>query len=110
VNVLVLSRGDSMEWNHLNPPDLPDWSSCFSQVVSVEWQGVKQVFVSGQVGVDAQKRLAGDGGFEAQTEQAFANLGTALARAKAGWQDVALLTIYVVAYTNGTSLTARVGP
>ena len=35
--------------------------------------------LSGQVGVDAQKRLAGGGGFEAQAERAFENLGTALA-------------------------------
>jgi enamine deaminase RidA (YjgF/YER057c/UK114 family) len=87
-----------VEWNHLNPPDLPDWSSFFSQVVCVEGHGVKHVFISGQVGVDAQKQLAGDGGFEAQTERAFDNLGTALGGAGAAWQDVVKLTIYVVAY------------
>ena len=87
-----------MEWNHLNPPDLPDWSSFFSQAVCVEAHGVKHVFVSGQVGVDAQKQLAGDGGFEAQAERAFENLGTALAAAGAAWEDVAKLTIYVVSY------------
>ena len=87
-----------MEWNHLNPPDLPDWSSFFSQVVCVEGHGVKHVFISGQVGVDAQKQLAGDGGFEDQTERAFENLGTALARAGAAWENVVQLTIYVVGY------------
>jgi enamine deaminase RidA (YjgF/YER057c/UK114 family) len=87
-----------VEWNHLNPPDLPDWSSFFSQVVCVERQGVKHVFISGQVGVDAQKLLAGDGGFEAQTDRAFENLGTALAGAGAGWANVVRLTIYVVGY------------
>jgi enamine deaminase RidA (YjgF/YER057c/UK114 family) len=87
-----------MEWNHLNPPDLPDWSSFLSQVVSVEAHGVKQVFVAGQVGVDAHKQVAGDGGFAAQTERAFDNLGTALASAGAAWADVAMLTIYVVDY------------
>jgi enamine deaminase RidA (YjgF/YER057c/UK114 family) len=87
-----------VEWNHLNPPDLPDWGSFFSQVICVEGHGVKHVFVSGQVGVDAQKRLAGDGGFEAQTERAFENLGTALARSGATWGDVVKLTIYVVSY------------
>jgi enamine deaminase RidA (YjgF/YER057c/UK114 family) len=91
--------GNSVEWNYLNPPDLPDWSSFFSQAVCVEAHGVKHVFISGQVGVDAQKQLAGDGGFEAQTERAFENLGTALARAGAAWGDVVKLTIYVVHYT-----------
>ena len=28
-----------MEWSHLNPPDLPDWSTFFSQVVCVEAHG-----------------------------------------------------------------------
>jgi enamine deaminase RidA (YjgF/YER057c/UK114 family) len=87
-----------MERHYLNPPELPDWSSFFSQVICVEGHGVKQVFVSGQVGVDAQKQLAGDGGFEAQTERAFENLGTALAGAGAAWTDVVKLTIYVVRY------------
>ena len=87
-----------MEWNYLNPPDLPDWSSLFSQTVCVQGHGVKHLFISGQVGVDAQKQLAGDGGFEAQTERAFENLGTALARSGATWGDVVKLTIYVVSY------------
>jgi enamine deaminase RidA (YjgF/YER057c/UK114 family) len=87
-----------MQWNHLNPPELPDWISFFSQVVCVERQGTRQVFVAGQVGVDAQKRLAGDGGFAAQTEQAFDNLGAALAHVGGAWSDVAMLTIYVVGY------------
>lgn len=87
-----------MDRNYLNPPDLPDWSSFFSQVVCAERDGVKHVFISGQVGVDAQKQLAGDGQFEAQTDRAFENLGTALARAGADWGDVVKLTIYVVSY------------
>jgi enamine deaminase RidA (YjgF/YER057c/UK114 family) len=87
-----------MEWMHLNPDDLPDWSSFFSQVVCVEGSGSKHVFIAGQVGVDAEKRLAGDGGFEDQAERAFDNVGAALASVGGGWADVAMLTIYVVGY------------
>ena len=87
-----------MKWTHQNPPDLPDWGSFFSQVICVEGQGVRHVFLPGQVGVDAQKRLAGGGGFEAQAERAFENLGTALARSGATWADVVKLTISVVGY------------
>jgi enamine deaminase RidA (YjgF/YER057c/UK114 family) len=87
-----------MQWDYLNPPDLPDWRSFFSQVVCVEAHGVKQVFVAGQVGVDAQKQLVGDGGFAAQTERAFDNLGTALTSAGGTWANVAMLRIYVVGY------------
>jgi enamine deaminase RidA (YjgF/YER057c/UK114 family) len=56
------------------------------------------VFVAGQVGVDAQKRIAGDGGFAVQTERAFDNLERALASAAGAWTDVAKLTIYVVGF------------
>jgi enamine deaminase RidA (YjgF/YER057c/UK114 family) len=42
--------------------------------------------------------LAGDGGFEAQTERAFENLGIALDRAGSAWDHVVKLTIYVVNY------------
>src|SRR5688572_7595602 len=87
-----------MEWSHLNPPGLPDWSSFFSQVVCVERHGTKHVFVAGQLGVDAHKQLAGDGGFAAQNEQALHNLGAALAHVGGAWSHVARLTIYVVGY------------
>jgi enamine deaminase RidA (YjgF/YER057c/UK114 family) len=88
----------AMEWDYLNPPGLPDWSSFFNQVVCVEAHGVKQVFIAGQVGVDVRKQLAGDGGFAAQADRPFDNLGTALTSAGGTWADVAMLTIYVVDY------------
>jgi enamine deaminase RidA (YjgF/YER057c/UK114 family) len=110
------AEATTVEWSYVNPPELPDWSTFFSQVVCVEWHGVKHVFVSGQVGVDAAKRLAGDGGFEAQTERAFENLEAALLRAGAHWIDVARLTIYVVGYREahaaviGRAIRARFAP
>ena len=45
-----------MERTYHNPSDLPDWSSFFSQVICVEGYGLRDVFISGQVGVDAQKQ------------------------------------------------------
>jgi enamine deaminase RidA (YjgF/YER057c/UK114 family) len=90
-----------MERTHLNPGNLPDWSDYFSQVVAVALPGCRLVFVSGQVGVAPDKELAGDGGFEAQVERAFANLGTALTAAGAAWPDVVKLTAYVVGHAEG---------
>ena len=87
-----------MKLIHLNPPDLPDWSSLFSQVVVAEGSSFRVVAVSGQVGVDRQEVVAGDGSFAAQTERAFANLGVALSAARCSPADVAKLTIYVVDY------------
>ena len=86
-----------MKLTYLNPPDLPDWSSFFSQVVVGEGAALRVVFTSGQVGVDSQQAVP-DGGFAAQVERAFANLLTALSAAGCTAADVAKLTIYVVGY------------
>jgi enamine deaminase RidA (YjgF/YER057c/UK114 family) len=83
---------------HLNPPELPDWSALFSQVVVAEGSPLRVVIVSGQVGVDARQVVAGDGSFIAQTQKAFDNLALALSAARCSVADVVKLTIYVVEY------------
>lgn len=87
-----------MQKTFINPAALPDWKDFFTQVVTVENQGVKTIYVSGQVGVDNQKNLVGTGDFSSQAKQAFANLATALMSAEAGLADVVKLNIYVVNY------------
>jgi enamine deaminase RidA (YjgF/YER057c/UK114 family) len=83
---------------HLNPPELPDWSTMFSQIVIAEGSPMRVVVLSGQVGVDAQQNIAGDGSYDAQVAQSFANLQTAISAAQCSVTDVAKLTIYVVDY------------
>lgn len=87
-----------MHKTFINPAALPDWKDFFTQVVTVENNGVKTIYVSGQVGVDNQKNLVGTGDFSSQAKQAFANLATALMSAEAGLADVVKLNIYVVNY------------
>jgi enamine deaminase RidA (YjgF/YER057c/UK114 family) len=89
-----------MKLTHLNPPDLPNWSSLFSQVVVAESSSLRIVAISGQVGVDKQQTVSGDGSFAAQLEGAFKNLLVALSAASCSVADVVKLTIYVVGYTN----------
>jgi enamine deaminase RidA (YjgF/YER057c/UK114 family) len=84
---------------HLDPPDLPDWSAFFSQVVVAEGSRLRIVAVSGQVGVDAQQRIWGNGSLEAQLDGAFRNLAVALSAASCSAADVVKITIYVVGYT-----------
>jgi enamine deaminase RidA (YjgF/YER057c/UK114 family) len=84
--------------SHLNPSTLPNWSSLFSQVVTAEVSGAKLVYISGQVGVDANENLTGDGSFRAQTEQVFRNLNAALSSAGATFADITALVIYIVSY------------
>ncbi|MFE3451877.1 RidA family protein [Nonomuraea sp. NPDC059194] len=61
--------------------------------------GSKMVFLAGQVARDAQGRRVGEGDLAAQVEQAYLNIGTALAGVGGSFDDVAKLTIYVVDWT-----------
>jgi reactive intermediate/imine deaminase len=53
------------------------------------------VFVSGQVPLDADGQLVGEGDFAAQVRQVFENLSAALAAADAAWSDVVKLDYFV---------------
>jgi len=89
----------TMKLTHLNPSELPDWSSLFSQVVIAEGSPLRVIAVSGQVGVDRSQALLGDGGFAAQLEGAFKNLVVALSAARCSVAEVVKLTIYLVGYS-----------
>jgi enamine deaminase RidA (YjgF/YER057c/UK114 family) len=78
----------------INPPGLHR-PPTYTQVTV--GRGNRLIFVSGQVGVDAQGELVAPD-LEAQARQAYANVRTALAAAGAGAPDVAKLTTLVVGY------------
>ncbi|MEV0828400.1 RidA family protein [Nonomuraea rubra] len=61
--------------------------------------GSRLVFLAGQVARDAEGRRVGEGDLAAQVEQAYLNIGTALAAAGGSFDDVAKLTVYVVDWT-----------
>lgn len=86
-----------MPKQHLNPPELPDWSGSFSQVVIVEGEG-RTVYVSGQVSVDGDNEVVGRGDLEAQARRAFENLEAALVAAGARPAEVVRLGVYVKDY------------
>lgn len=88
-----------MKRTHLNPSELPDWSSFFSQVVIAEGSPLRVIAVSGQAGVDRSQALSGDGSFPAQVDAAFENLVVALSAASSSVAEVVKLTIYVVGYS-----------
>jgi enamine deaminase RidA (YjgF/YER057c/UK114 family) len=79
----------------INPDDLPTPAS-YTQVVVAT--GSRLVFVAGQVAEDAQGNLVAPGDLAAQARQAFANLGRALAAARARPDQVTRITIYVVGH------------
>jgi len=61
--------------------------------------GGATVYISGQVPVDANGDLVGEGDFAAQARQVFSNLRLALRAVGGDFSNVARMTTYVVNYT-----------
>jgi enamine deaminase RidA (YjgF/YER057c/UK114 family) len=80
----------------LNPEGLyrPE---AYSQVVV--GSGLRLVFVSGQVALNAEGEVVAPGDMAGQARQAYANVGAALAGAGGSPADVTKLTTYVVRYS-----------
>ena len=76
-----------------NPDGLPK-PEVYRQVAVAT--GSRTVFMAGQVARDADGTPVGAGDLAAQVEQAYVNVGTAVAAAGGTFDDVAKLTIYVV--------------
>jgi enamine deaminase RidA (YjgF/YER057c/UK114 family) len=65
----------------------------FTQVVITESNGLRFIHISGQVGVDYHKNIAGKENLQAQSRQALVNLKIALEAASAQMNDVVKLVI-----------------
>ena len=87
-----------MEKQFINPPELPKWEQSFSQVAVVRCGSIKTIYLSGQVSVDRENKLIGEGDLKVQAERAFENLRTALTAAGATPADVVKMNIYVKNY------------
>ena len=60
----------------------------------VEATGGKTVYISGQIALDKDGKVVGEGDMKAQAEQVFKNLQTALASAGATFKDVVKMNTY----------------
>ncbi|MFE3678045.1 RidA family protein [Streptomyces griseus] len=80
----------------VNPSGLPEIGAYRQVSVAT---GSKLVFVAGQVAWDAAGATVGEGDLAAQVEQAYVNVGTALAAVGGTFDDVAKLIVYVVDWT-----------
>jgi 2-iminobutanoate/2-iminopropanoate deaminase len=85
----------------LSPEGLPPPAG-YSHVVDAPAGRI--VFVSGQVPLDADGQLVGDGDFDAQARQVFDNLTIALEAAGARWPDVVKLSYFLRDVANLPSL------
>lgn len=79
----------------LQPPTVMSAPGAFSQGVAAKGS---LVFVSGQVSVDKDANLIGEGDMAAQTRQALANVERVLAEAGAELTDVVATTVYLSSY------------
>lgn len=75
-----------------NPPDLAP-APGYTQVV--EATAGRTIYVSGQVALDRNGQIVGEGDLEAQARQVFENLGAALGAAGASFGDVVKLGYYL---------------
>ena len=82
----------------INPATLPNWEHSFSQIVVVSHGSTNTIYISGQVSVDENQNLVGEGDLKAQAMRAFQNLEIALTAAAAKTTDVVKLNIYVKSY------------
>jgi reactive intermediate/imine deaminase len=74
-----------------NPPEL---SKPTGYTHVVEATGGKTVYISGQIALDKDGKVVGQGDMKAQAEQVFKNLQAALAAAGATFKDVVKMNTY----------------
>jgi len=72
----------------------------------VDSPATRIVYISGQVPLDSDGQLVGEGDFEAQTRQVFQNLTRALEAADAVWSDVVKLNYFLTDVSQITSVRA----
>jgi reactive intermediate/imine deaminase len=80
------------EKRFLNPETL---SAPFGYSHVVDAPVGRIIYISGQVPLDSDGQLVGEGDFEAQTRQVFENLTRALEAADASWSDVVKLNYFL---------------
>ena len=78
----------------LNPDTLGKPLGQYSHLTRVK--ASEFIFIAGQVGVDSSGKLFGDGDFDAQCVQTFANIEAALKSVGAGWGNIVQFTTYLV--------------
>jgi reactive intermediate/imine deaminase len=91
------------EKRFLSPDTLP---APFGYSHVVDAPAGRILYVSGQVPLDGEGRLVGEGDFDAQVRQVFENLTTALEAAGAAWSDVVKLNYFLVDVTRIASVRA----
>ena len=88
---LAFAQAGAPKITRTNPPTL---SKPTGYTHVVEASGGKTVYVSGQIALDKDGKVVGEGDMKAQAEQVFKNLQAALAAAGATFKDVVKMNTY----------------
>jgi 2-iminobutanoate/2-iminopropanoate deaminase len=91
VPVLAFAQAAGPQIKRTNPPTL---SKPTGYTHVVEATGGKTVYVAGQIALDKDGKVVGEGDMKAQAEQVFKNLQTALSAAGATFKDVVKMNTY----------------
>ena len=78
----------------LNPATLGKPLGQYSHMTRVKAN--EFLFIAGMLSAAADGKIVGDGDFDAQCSQVFANISAALSSAGAGWGNVVQFTTYLV--------------
>jgi enamine deaminase RidA (YjgF/YER057c/UK114 family) len=84
----------SVQIDIYNPPELGTPLGQYSQLTRVKAN--EFLFIAGMVSVNARGEIVGNGNFDAQAAQVFANIRIALQSAGADWPNVVQFTTYLV--------------
>lgn len=87
-----------VERSVINSPKAPQPIGAYSQAIHVKGGGL--LFISGQVSIDTDGILVGEGDISSQTHQVFENLKNILEEVGAGFGNVIEFTTYVVGKEN----------
>jgi enamine deaminase RidA (YjgF/YER057c/UK114 family) len=84
----------SAEINIYNPAELGAPMGQYTHVTRVK--ASEFLFIAGMLSGNAKGEIVGDGDFDAQATQVFANIAAALSSADAKWSNVVQFTTYLV--------------
>ena len=92
--------------DHLRPSGLHH-NPAYSHVVTAS--GARTIYISGQVSVDEEGRIVGEGDLAAQTTQVMQNLGLALKAAGATYANIVKITTFVTSTGSEWGFIAALG-
>jgi enamine deaminase RidA (YjgF/YER057c/UK114 family) len=82
-----------MQKEHVNPAS---WQEKFGYSQGCRVDGPQRLlFVAGQIALDEDGQLVGEGDFEAQTRQVFTNMGRVLELAGMGFENVVQVGVFL---------------